>query len=73
MDINYSFKDRFNTQYNRVFNSDKTVKLCGRGECKKLIDIASKNDESGYYGDINTGYMNIDNINELYTKINVGV
>lgn len=36
MDINYSFKDRFNTQYNKVFNSDKTVKLYERGEYKKI-------------------------------------
>lgn len=40
---------------------------------KKLIDIASKNDGSRYYGDINKGYMNINNINELYTKIKMEV
>ena len=63
--------NKFNTQYKKVFNEDGTVKACGRNECKKLIDIASKNKEFMPYGDDYTGRMNIDNMNKLYNSINV--
>lgn len=57
-------KDNFLKTYDAVFNSDNTIKNCGREKCKDLIIacmILSKNN-SNYFGNPDTGMMNVENI-----------
>lgn len=56
----------FYEQFNRVFNKDFSIKICGRNETIKLIDICRNIDPSRNFGDINTGFMNKDSIIDLY-------
>lgn len=59
----------FNKLYDRVFDKQGDIKACGRDVCISLIKsaIILGND---YYGDLNTGYMDIDSIKNLYSLLN---
>lgn len=59
----------FMTQYGNVFNTDGSVKACGREESKKLIKISNEIDPDVIHGDTDTGFMNISEIQKLYAKI----
>lgn len=61
-------KEDFIKQYHIVFNSDGSVKTCGRKECIKLITLAEQI-MPDTYGDINTGFMNTVNIQKLYKTV----
>ena len=61
--------EKFTEQYNKVFNEDGSIKTCGRGECRKLISYAEKINNDIEYGDSETGFLNIENIKELYEEI----
>ncbi len=61
-------KEDFENSYNAVFHSNGTVKLCGREKCKDLIIacmVLSKNNAKNYFGNPDTGMMNIDNIQKF--------
>lgn len=47
--------------YDKVFNADGSIKLCGRETCKNLIDACSKEYPNVDFGN-NNGFMNIANI-----------
>lgn len=64
-------EDRLLTLYNEVFNSDGTVKLCGRGKCIELILECKRIDADRYYGNTETGIMCIDNIKKLIAEYEV--
>ena len=54
--------------YDRVFNEDGTVKLCGREACKDLI-IAMQSKFPGInFGNPVHGIMNITNIQTYYKE-----
>lgn len=58
-------KEDFSNIYEEVFNSDGSVKLCGREKCKDLIIacmVLSSNNNKGYFGNPDTGMMNVGNI-----------
>lgn len=59
-------------QYNMVFDANGDVKLCGRDACCALIALLSAmypSDDSLYFGNVQTGHMNVDNIKLIYASI----
>lgn len=59
-------KQDFLKVYSSVFNEDGSVKLCGREKCKDLIIACIVlSDNNTYFGDRETGMMNIENIQTL--------
>ena len=59
----------FLEQYKVVFDENNAVRLCGRANCKKLISIANEIDPFEDYGNIETGFMNVENLIALSKKI----
>lgn len=56
-------------QHSKVFNSNGTVKNCGRAECICLMEMLAKEQPNIDFGNTQTGFMNIKNIqNYLETK-----
>ena len=56
-------------KYNAVFNSDGTIKCCGREACKELIRACeSASEEKINFGNADTGMMNVKNIQEFVKK-----
>lgn len=51
--------------YDKVFDADGNVKLCGRQACAKLIQ-ALQPYSSENLGDATTGIMNVENIKKAY-------
>ncbi len=64
-----TIEDKFEQEFKKVFTDNNTVKACGREECKKIIEIAKEIDNERYYGSIETGLMNTDNIVKLHERI----
>lgn len=62
-------EERFKEEYKKVFTDDNKVRVCGRDECKKLIEVAKEVDNETYYGDIYTGLMNIGNMIKLHERL----
>lgn len=54
--------------YNKVFNSDGTIKVCGRDLCKKLIAEADRLEPGISHGNLENGYMNIESIQRLHER-----
>lgn len=66
--------ENFKHVFNEVFDKNQNITACGRQKCKELIaaanainDIDVKDDE--YYGDIESGRLNIENVKSLYNRI----
>ncbi|MBQ8218386.1 MAG: hypothetical protein IJZ79_03680 [Bacilli bacterium] len=57
----------FRKKYREVFDDTGNIKACGRKKCIELIELAKKV-QPGNYGDVKTGFINIDNINDLYNR-----
>lgn len=57
-----------NILYNEVFNSDGSVKPCGRDVCKFLISYLSDKYPDVDFGNTDTGYMNIENIKKYASQ-----
>lgn len=57
--------DRLKTLYSEVFNDDGSIKVCGRDKCKHLISCLSDMYPDKYFGDVNTGFLNIKAIREV--------
>jgi hypothetical protein len=58
-------KNEFKEKYDAVFNENGSVKLCGREKCKDLVIacmVLSKNGGKNYFGNPDTGMMNVENI-----------
>lgn len=54
--------ERIKEQYNVVFDENGNTKLCGRDNCIKLMELLSKEFPTIPFGNIETGFMNIENI-----------
>lgn len=48
-----------------VFNKDFSIKNCGRDACIKLINHLNKLYPDIYFGNISTGFLNIDCIKKV--------
>lgn len=58
--------------YGEVFDENGEVKLCGRYKCMELISLMnglSGNRDDKYFGDIETGFMNIENIKKALGEV----
>lgn len=64
--------DFFN-QFDRVFNKDFSIKSCGRDETRLLIKICNQIESSTDFGNVDTGFMNIDNILKLYQSLTITI
>ena len=60
---------KFIKLYNEVIDNNGNVKVCGRDKCKELIEISDKIDKNTYYGNINTGMLNIEALKTLHNKV----
>lgn len=61
-------KNEFKEKYDAVFDENGSVKLCGREKCKDLVIacmVLSKNGSKNYFGNPDTGMMNVDNIQKF--------
>lgn len=61
-------KNEFKEKYDAVFNENGSVKLCGREKCKDLVIacmVLSKNGTKNYFGNPDTGMMNVENIQKF--------
>lgn len=54
--------------YDKVFNKDGSVKNCGRDTCRQLIVEANIAEPGVRHGDVETGYMYIDLIQNLHNR-----
>ena len=66
--------EKFKHVFNEVFDKNGNITACGRQKCKELIAAANDvNDldvnDSKYYGDIETGRLNIENVKKLHARI----
>ncbi len=62
---------KFRELYEAVFGENGQIKACGRDACKDLINACSELDSLTYYGNPETGIMNLDSfqkMKELYEK-----
>lgn len=55
--------------YERVFDNQGNIKLCGREACKELIRVCREMQHGIDFGCTDTGIMNVDNIKRFYMKI----
>ena len=66
--------------FSKVFTPEGVIRNCGRNACMELIELANKHyphkTENGcvdemYYGNCETGIMNVDAMLELKDKLNL--
>ena len=62
--------EEFKLLYNDVFNNDGSIKNCGRTKCIQLIELSMKLKPNIDFGNIRTGFLNIENIIALYKELN---
>jgi hypothetical protein len=62
-------EEEFVAEYKKVFNESEAVRVCGREECKRLIQLADEIDNSVEHGRAEVGMMNTDSIKSLYERI----
>lgn len=55
--------------YTEVFDEKGSIKACGRVKCMELIKTAVELDGKTKYGNLKTGFMNVDNLKALYESI----
>lgn len=55
--------------YKGVFDENGNIKVCGRDKCISLIKKLHEIDKSTDYGNVETGFMHIQNIKETINKI----
>lgn len=63
--------NNFIVKFKDVFNSDFTIKACGREATKSLIYECSKIKPYIDFGNSETGFMNVGNILNLYNSYKV--
>lgn len=59
-------REEFLELYEEVFDAEGNIKACGRDKCKKLMLAAKRLDNRADYGNIETGFMDISELHELY-------
>ena len=63
----------FLQKYSVCFDDKHEVKACGRNFCSELIavceDLGKKIGKIADYGNMSTGLMNVNNIQELYKEV----
>lgn len=57
--------DDFLSMYHQVFDEVGNVKPCGRDMTKSLIRIAQQLQPDVDFGDLRTGYMNVEHMHNL--------
>ena len=57
--------NRLKFLYSEVFNDDGSIKACGRDKCKCLISYLNDMYPDKYFGDINTGFLDIKAVREV--------
>lgn len=60
---------RIKEAYEAVFDEDGNIKACGRAACIRLIEACQEKDQKTYFGDKDTGILNLstfDKIKQLY-------
>ncbi len=63
-------KQLFLEIYAKVFNEDGSIKNCGRTVCIQLISLAQQlSDATIDFGNVDTGFINIEPMQKLYEKI----
>ena len=76
MDCCERLVELFLSKYETCFYENGGVKNCGRDACIELIvvsqDLGKKLGVKDSYGDIHSGYMNIENIAFLHSLILIG-
>ena len=62
---------KFRELYNNCFDRDGNIKACGRDQCKLLIKFMNNTYAQGrqFYGDAETGVMNVENIRTMHNVI----
>ncbi len=60
---------RFKKAYLKVFDAQGRVRPCGRDTCIALIEECKKIKPNTDFGDVNTGYMNIEAIKALRKEV----
>ena len=55
--------------YDMVFDEKGNIKACGREICKKLIEVSRNIDDKVDFGNLDTGFMNVENIKNLYKNL----
>lgn len=63
-------KQLFLEIYAKVFNDDGSIKNCGRTVCIQLISLAKQLGTDTDYGNVDTGFINIEPMQKLYEQIN---
>ena len=58
-----------NDMYLLVFDENGNVKACTRTECMKLIDLLEKKFPNEDFGNMRTGFMDVEKINNLMAKL----
>lgn len=62
-------ENAFIEQYNKVFDKNGKIKLCGRINCKKLIEIADTLEPCVKHGNLETYMLNVETLEALKYKI----
>lgn len=64
--------EHFNELFESCINENGEVLPCGRQMCIRLIHFAKRNFPDGevVYGDESTGYMNVEKLISLHSKLN---
>ena len=60
-------KVKFMNLYNRCFDEHGNVKACGRQACMDLLQAL----DSPKYGNIATGRLKVEAVNDLYRKMKI--
>lgn len=60
-------KEELKNQYSKVFDSEGNVKNCGRDDCICLIEMLNIEDPITDFGNVKTGFMNIENVKKFFT------
>lgn len=56
--------------YEKVFDSDGSIKVCGREACSNLINACSSLEPTVYFGNSKTGIMDTERIQKYYITVN---
>ena len=55
--------------YNKVFDENGNVTLCGRDASKKLMIALNEIYEAVDFGDLETGFLNVENVKKYVNKL----
>lgn len=61
--------DEIMNLYNQVFDENGHITLCGRDICKKLMIALNDIYEMIDFGDLETGFLNVENVKKYVNKL----